>query len=152
MGMEMATVARWSPLVLLIKLLSCRIKVDNTVEYTQEKFKLILILMAFGPKEPFYFKRKWLLDASKGQSHESNNTPRSTDSCAKPVSNIDSYSQRYSATNSLIFHLILLPWGWQDHLWSFLCYTVALTAVTKAETLVFSLYTVQKNSALQSAA
>jgi hypothetical protein len=35
---------------------------------------------------------------------------------------------------SLNFNLILVPWGRQDHLF---CYTVALTASTKAETIVF---------------
>jgi hypothetical protein len=44
-----------------------------------------------------------------------------------------------------IFNFIILPWGRQDHLWLFFPYTVALTAATKAETIIFLLRAVQKN-------
>jgi hypothetical protein len=37
---------------------------------------------------------------------------------------------------SLTCNVILLPWGRQDHLRLFCCYTIALLFVTKAETLV----------------
>jgi hypothetical protein len=52
------------------------------------------------------------------------------DSWANGVSNIGSYSRRYSTPT---LNLILLPWGRQDHQWLFVCYTLALPA----ETLVF---------------
>jgi hypothetical protein len=47
---------------------------------------------------------------------------RSSDSWAKEVSNIESYSGRYSTTKIANFQFILLPWGRQDHLWPFLLY------------------------------
>jgi hypothetical protein len=45
---------------------------------------------------------------------------------------------------SAIFNFILLPGDKQDHLWPFFCYTVALAAVIKAETLVIRLRAVPK--------
>jgi hypothetical protein len=80
----------------------------------------------------------------KGQSREifdlwffrhTYNTPGSTEPWATAVLNIDLYSLSYSTTK-ICFNFILLPWSRQDHQWPFYCYTVALTAVTKAETLI----------------
>jgi hypothetical protein len=62
----------------------------------------------------------------------SNNTPESTDSWSKSVSNMDSYSRRYSTTKIAHFQFILLPWVGVGKITY-----LALTAVTKAETLVF---------------
>jgi hypothetical protein len=91
----------------------------------------------------------------KEQSHEifdlwvflSYCIPGSSDSWAKAVSNIDSYSWSYSTTkidsaqcyltqSRLCLNFNVLPCSKQDHLWPF-CYAVALMASAKTETWVF---------------
>jgi hypothetical protein len=75
----------------------------------------------------------------------SNTTPGSTDSWAKAVSNIDSYSRRYMTTKfSILFYCHRVG----KIIYGLFCYTVVLTAVKKAETFVFWLRTVRKKSAL----
>jgi hypothetical protein len=49
----------------------------------------------------------------------SNNTPGPTDSWDKAVSNIDSYSRRYSTWKIANFQFYFTTWGRQDHLWYF---------------------------------
>jgi hypothetical protein len=69
-------------------------------------------------------------------------TPETTDSWAKAVSNVDSYSRRYSTTKIAKFQLYFTAMGQARSPMALFCYTVALTAVTKAET--FLLRAVQK--------
>jgi hypothetical protein len=123
---------------------------DNRIQ-KKEKGQITLLSQYFN----FFLERKYLIRKScnpvtlKIQSHEisdlwvfsSNNTPGSTDSWAKAVSNIDSHLRRYSTMKIAKFQFYFTAMGLARSPMTIFCYTVALTAVIKAETLVFRLCT-----------